>query len=250
MLYDKEKLIEDVDILTLCEYVGIEHKLSGNSLFIRCPEHPHYEREINNCQVRDKRYFCYSCGASGDVFSLIMHSLDLNFGEAAKLIAECCGDSDYYRLNNSKKEVVHKIPFLSTEDIELLGIVNRPIMSTECVVYSKQECENSDCKLVHANAHTCNTDGEDVYAAQKCVMSNPLRELYKNNFHEYKELVVNKAKEKLKVFEEMKKQCIGLNSNDVCKTISDFIEHIKLIIITHSGTLEQPTENIFAHIVL
>ncbi len=97
-------------VSVISEYVSL--KRSGRSLLGLCPFHDEKTASFNVNQ--DKQFFyCFGCGAGGDVFSFIMKIENLEFIDAAKRLAERAGiswpeltkDSEVDR----KKDIYYKI---------------------------------------------------------------------------------------------------------------------------------------------
>lgn len=84
-----QEIKEKNDIVSvISEYVSL--KRSGRSLLGLCPFHNEKTASFNVNQ--DKQFFyCFGCGAGGDVFSFIMKIENLEFIDAAKRLAERAG---------------------------------------------------------------------------------------------------------------------------------------------------------------
>ncbi len=84
-----QEIKEKNDIVSvISEYVSL--KRSGRSLLGLCPFHNEKTASFNVNQ--DKQYFyCFGCGAGGDVFSFLMKIESLEFIDAAKRLAERAG---------------------------------------------------------------------------------------------------------------------------------------------------------------
>lgn len=92
MIYGEE-IIEEVrsrnDIVDLIStYVPLKKK--GSSYFGLCPFHN--EKSPSFSVSRDKQmYYCFGCGAGGNVFNFIMEYENYTFGEALKYLADRAG---------------------------------------------------------------------------------------------------------------------------------------------------------------
>lgn len=242
-LYDKQKLIEDVDVALLLNYAGIEHRRSGQTIYIRCPDHDHIEKIIDNCQILGKGYLCHSCGGRGDVFSLIMKSLNVDFKTAANMVVECCdGFKDDYFLTKTSAKFKRSIPFLSKEQLTLLDLHNGPVE-----VDFRTEIDNVPEEKYSRVLEM--EENEDFYVLKKCVIPNPLMELYKHNFAEYKRMIADKAKERISLYEEMLSESMKYTSSELVEVIKSIIDELKEIVIIHSGTLEPEKRNMFMHLL-
>ncbi len=92
-MYYSEDLIEEVrlrnDIVDVISgYVRLQKK--GNSYFGLCPFHN--EKSPSFSVSPDKQmYYCFGCGAGGNVFTFIMQYENYTFPEAMKFLADRAG---------------------------------------------------------------------------------------------------------------------------------------------------------------
>lgn len=92
-MYYPEELVEEVrsrnDIVDVVSaYVELSHK--GNRYFGLCPFHN--EKSPSFSVSRDKQmYYCFGCGAGGNVFTFLMNYENHTFPEALKILAERSG---------------------------------------------------------------------------------------------------------------------------------------------------------------
>ncbi len=92
-MYFSEDLVEEVrlknDIVdVISSYVKLQKK--GSSYFGLCPFHN--EKSASFSVSRQKQmYYCFGCGAGGNVFTFIMEYENFTFAEALKLLAERVG---------------------------------------------------------------------------------------------------------------------------------------------------------------
>ena len=85
-----EEIRARTDIVDLFASYGNEMKHQSGKEWCRCPFHM---EKTPSCQVDAAmgRYHCFGCGKSGDVFSFIMDTEGLSFGEAARKLASRLG---------------------------------------------------------------------------------------------------------------------------------------------------------------
>ena len=89
-MYYSDEIIEEVrsrnDIVdVISTYVKLQKK--GSSYFGLCPFHN--EKSPSFSVSRDKQmYYCFGCGAGGDVITFTMKYNNLDYWEAVKLLAE------------------------------------------------------------------------------------------------------------------------------------------------------------------
>ena len=92
-MYFSEELIEEIrqrnDIVDVISgYVKLQKK--GSSYFGLCPFHN--EKSPSFSVSRSKQmYYCFGCGAGGNVFTFIMEYENYTFVEALKMLAERVG---------------------------------------------------------------------------------------------------------------------------------------------------------------
>ena len=92
-MYYSEDIVEEVrmknDIVDVISgYVKLQEK--GSSYFGLCPFHS--EKSPSFSVSRDKQmYYCFGCGAGGNVFTFIMEYENYSFVEALKMLAERAG---------------------------------------------------------------------------------------------------------------------------------------------------------------
>ena len=91
-MYYSEELVEEVrmrnDIVVISGYVKLQKK--GSSYFGLCPFHN--EKSPSFSVSREKQmYYCFGCGAGGNVFTFIMEYENYSFVEALKFLAERAG---------------------------------------------------------------------------------------------------------------------------------------------------------------
>ena len=93
MVYYNEDIVEEVrgrnDIVDVISgYIGLKKK--GSSYFGLCPFHN--EKSPSFSVSREKQmYYCFGCGAGGNVFTFIMEYENFTFPETLKMLAERVG---------------------------------------------------------------------------------------------------------------------------------------------------------------
>lgn len=133
MRYDIESLTELLDVQTILDALNIEKNWKGSRLFIRCPEHVkntgHLEKEIDNCTISNRGYYCYSCHARGSIYSLIENTQNVGFIQAVEMAANIMGIDIGQYCNDADDSELPIFP-LSREELELLGL--NMSVTTEC----------------------------------------------------------------------------------------------------------------------
>ena len=93
MMYYPDELVEEVrmknDIVDVVSgYVKIQKK--GSSYFGLCPFHNEKSPSFSVSPGK-QMYYCFGCGAGGNVFSFVMQYENFTFPEAVKMLAERAG---------------------------------------------------------------------------------------------------------------------------------------------------------------
>ena len=107
-MYFSEELIEEIrqrnDIVDVISgYVKLQKK--GSSYFGLCPFHN--EKSPSFSVSRQKQmYYCFGCGAGGNVITFIMEYENYTFAEAVRLLAERAG-VDIPEVEYSKEGETH-----------------------------------------------------------------------------------------------------------------------------------------------
>ena len=92
-MYYPEEIVEDViqknDIVDVISgYVSLKKK--GGNYFGLCPFHNEKSASFSVSQGK-QMYYCFGCGAGGNVFTFIMNYENYSFGEAIKMLADKAG---------------------------------------------------------------------------------------------------------------------------------------------------------------
>ena len=92
-MYYSEELVEEIreknDIVDVISgYVGLQKK--GSSYFGLCPFHNEKSPSFS-VSPRKQMYYCFGCGAGGNVFTFVMEYENYSFPEAVKLLADKAG---------------------------------------------------------------------------------------------------------------------------------------------------------------
>lgn len=79
--YDIQKQKHSLDIVGVIEQSGVELKKAGKSYSALCPFHD--EKTPSFTVDTDKQlFFCFGCGAGGDVIAFVMKRYDMDFQQA------------------------------------------------------------------------------------------------------------------------------------------------------------------------
>lgn len=126
MWFNVEQICEDADCREYAAKRGIKIVSRGSTSFIKCPDHKAdtSNSHFSNCQLSKNGYYCYSCGSKGNIISLAMNELSMDFQEACIDIIDYLGnDYSVYtsEQNMSEKKKSNDCAF-SYEELELLGL--------------------------------------------------------------------------------------------------------------------------------
>ncbi|AKA69329.1 CHC2 zinc finger domain-containing protein [Clostridium scatologenes] len=80
-----ESIIQEVDIVEACEKLGMSISKKGNQYVCLCPFHPDHHPSLN-IYKKSNQYHCFSCGAHGNIFSLVKEIKHCEFYEAVNWI--------------------------------------------------------------------------------------------------------------------------------------------------------------------
>lgn len=81
MQIDTTRITQAVSVSLACETYGIPINRQG---FSRCPFHSGDNTPSFKVYPNDRGFYCFGCGAGGDVIKFVMKLFDLNFIEAVK----------------------------------------------------------------------------------------------------------------------------------------------------------------------
>lgn len=81
----KEYIKQHVPLLEVCERLGLSIRRQGGSTKALCPFHSDTNPSL---EIYPDHYYCYSCHASGDLFSLISKIKSIDFSEALSWVED------------------------------------------------------------------------------------------------------------------------------------------------------------------
>ena len=114
-MYYPEELVEEIreknDIVdVISSYVKLQRK--GSSYFGLCPFHNEKSASFSVSPGK-QMYYCFGCGAGGNVFTFIMEYENFSFLEALKLLAERVGvslpEQEYSKEEKQKRDLKSRI---------------------------------------------------------------------------------------------------------------------------------------------
>ena len=118
-MYYSDEVVEEVrsrnDIVDVISgYVKLQRK--GSSYFGLCPFHNEKSPSFSVSPGK-QMYYCFGCGAGGDVFTFIMEYENYSFPEALKMLADRAGitlpEQDYSEEAKQKRDLKSAVLELS-----------------------------------------------------------------------------------------------------------------------------------------
>ena len=109
MVYDDEMLQQINDNANLLEYVqntGIELKQQGDDYFTNCPLHVDDTPSLSFTPSKNS-FYCFSCGAKGQMIGYLMKFEGLDFDEAVEKAAQI-GNTDMSKMCHSETVIFLK----------------------------------------------------------------------------------------------------------------------------------------------
>lgn len=173
-----------VDIRQVLEKVGIEYK--ARSKKYRCPS-PTHEDKHPSMSVKNNHWKCFSCGAGGNVISLVMTVYGIDFPEACQWVASNFNVNIGNRNVRARKHTVKKIRTASenvliertTGDTEVLQyIVNNAGLSPQAQDFLVTERKFS--KETVQGMHLGSINNDDLFI-RFLLKELPIERLLKSN---------------------------------------------------------------------
>ena len=169
MIYDVEKLKEEVTPKAVAAYLGLKMVRSGKNTFIECPEHAQRtgkaDQRIGNCvlgKTWKNAYYCFACGAAGSIPKLIAYTegLDLKtqYKDILKIAAEAGGDASGYEIEETKwtkspqKFVPTSYPILTDEKFKLIGLSKMMNLNELKDAFSPSDINPDDSDLLERHS--------------------------------------------------------------------------------------------------
>lgn len=138
MREDTKRLIDEVDIKTLLESLGIQiHSKSSGYNFIQCPIPTHHDNHPTNCFFKDgdSYVYCAVCNQGIGAIDLLHYTKGYDFKESISYLYELSGRPSWFTLfddikkkgKSQKGEIKEKEFFVSYKENETLGLKIKPI---------------------------------------------------------------------------------------------------------------------------
>ncbi|MDR0287180.1 MAG: hypothetical protein LBI03_05685 [Clostridiales bacterium] len=250
MPYNTAAIREAADSLMVAEAIGIDiqdNRSNKNRISILCPGHN--DEHYGSCFLTEEGCHCYSgeCNRTYDIFEMVKLHCNVNFREAAGLIADMCGgrerflieDNDKTEESNPNDPSISKM--ISRPDMELIGVYSTPVYAILEIIpdYYEEERESGTRHIWYPGDP--DKDENDYVVIEKMVTKNPLWDLFKEDPATYDELIQNKAWEALERARETQK-FYSKYSRTLARTVIPTIRRIEDIIIENGGSLRNPPD--------
>lgn len=177
-MLDVKRIREDANCLLVAEELGIQIHQRGRRNLILCPHHD--DRRIGSCFINEHRYHCYSCGYTGDAFSLVMEAEGVSFSNAVEFVANVCGGIQQYEDGEVRDGL---IPVRYRKKI---GLEDEPIFGLVDIEFSESEAEDYLADHPSARAEYIQDFG---YIVEGMLCMSPLALLYRNSPEEYHRII-------------------------------------------------------------
>lgn len=215
---DKEELRDAADIFVVAEALGITVKTVGRRHQILCPAHD--DRNYGSCFLSERGFYCYSCGARGDVYDLVRKTLGISFEDSVKWVASLFGE-DMNPYAGSRTFCI------SRADAEFIGL-SCDAVYTDIAFLDDIEDEGD---LPQGSSYAAEYGADDAflgYRVRRLVTSNPLRDLCKDDPITYHKLIDDACEETIqkyltldKLFKE--ESCPYINLYSFIATLKKYV---------------------------
>lgn len=190
MKYDITSLVSDSNSVHVAKSIGKKVVKKGSNYFILCNDHlsrmGKEDKHFGNCALTKNGYYCWGCGASGNIVQLVMKELNIDMNSACEIVGDITGAAKDYLLTNEDIEANKKLHTLSLEEVCLLGLENSgSIIHTINCTKEKEEVKDMCSRP--------KDDGENYLFCTEKRMS--LNDLFKENRDFFNEMIINKALE-------------------------------------------------------
>lgn len=216
MYYDKEKILEDINIFEYVKDMGIPYYSNGRTVSIHCPCHSEVlgkeDKNFGNCILTSsgKGFFCFACQKGGSIIDLSQHLYGYNYTEALASLASYLGDPSLYTEDGTfLSEIRMPFPF-TNEELETIGLQQR--VTVRCPVneyYSKADVPSG------LKAEPSFIGEEPTYTGVRETIENPLYDLFIEDAQTFYDMVF------LKTIETMEDLRITCYLNDIVDITND-----------------------------
>lgn len=184
---DKNRLLEEVPVINVIEYLGIDTKRIGSSLSILCPRPDHNDQHFGSCMLRHGKLICFVCHKQINSINLLMWCGGMSYYTAMCTLAELSGHQEDFEASKKPSQTqAKKILKLSNDEKSLIGLasISHP-RAAKNVTFNRPE--NTEYFR----------DNNGDYVIIEGLGYNPWLNLAKEDTETFKWMVRNKCTEKM-----------------------------------------------------
>jgi len=108
VIYDKDRIINDSDGLTVARAIGIKLNKAGKTYQLLCPGHINRygkpDKNFGNAWITKHGYYCAACETAVNTVNMVIEASGLSYKEALEFVAELNGGKEYYIDEEKTKE--------------------------------------------------------------------------------------------------------------------------------------------------
>lgn len=244
MRYDIERIHEDLSVVEVFNYYGINCRENRERYDILCPNPEHYDRHFGNCFMQKSgHYCCFGCGDSGSIFDYFMKKFQCNFPVAVGTVAEALGGKQFYSVPDVGADYFFdekgymELP-LKKEELDFLGLSRK---STVELPYNYSFEKPDEGKKYQVEYGKEIEEGMEPVDQKGYILLRALRQTFplKILFNEepdvYDALIRGKAKEKMI-------EVLSGSWNE------EEFQKLKQLYLLHGGCLEEHKESPFCNL--
>lgn len=208
------------------------HDYRRRRISVLCPGHD--DRHFGSCYITAGGCRCFVCDKEYDVFDMVRLHQNVSFRKALETVAEYCGGMEHFL--SSVSESYPDSRLINRTDMDLIGIVNAPVYGL-CEILPEYMHMSKEPGTKHIWIPGDPENEETGYiAVEKCILKNPLQELFFHNPGEYKRLIRDKAQEALLEYQHERKR-LSAFSHSQARTMIPLIRRAEEIYIEYGGSL-------------
>lgn len=194
---DKRELLEEVSIIDVLDFLGVEYRNFGCRKSILCPDRlNHNDQHYGSCYIYENSntVHCFVCNKSFDAIELLRLN-GYSYYDALCTLADLSGSPSRFEKQPERKQF--RIPRLTKEQRKLIGLYpeRRRIKLYTSIQENKPDTRDYD--IIFSE-----TEEEDTYLPYKTLGYNPWIKLQKENPEWYLSLVLHKCMETMERYYE------------------------------------------------
>lgn len=208
------------------------HDYRRRRISVLCPGHD--DHHFGSCYITANGCRCYVCNKEYDVIDMVRLHLQIGFGQALKTVAEYCGGLEHFQQSSNESGPTSRL--ISRTDMDLIGIMNIPVYGLHEILPEYMHMSKEPGTRHMWIPGDPEQEESGYIAVEKCILKNPLQELFFHNPGEYKRLIRDKAREALLEYQEEQKRLASF-SHSQARDMTKAIRRIEDIYIEHGGSL-------------